>query len=165
MRLFRSRLPCHFYRTLPAAFAKTPPAGPDWIHEIKHDGFRIIARRDGKKVRLVTRNGYDFADRFPLIVEAIAALPVHSCVVDGEAIAVDETGLSVFGLIRYRGGPCATLCAFDLVEIDGEDLPATDRSAQGHPQGPITSTHAGIAFNEIRGRRPEPLPSCLHARL
>ena len=65
------------------------------IHEIKHDGFRVIARRDAAGVCLVTRNGYNFADRFSLIVEAIAALPASSCVVDGEAIAVDENGLSV----------------------------------------------------------------------
>ena len=58
-----------------ARLAKEPPAGPGWIHEIKHDGFRIIARRDAAGVRLVTRKGYNFADRFPLIVEAIAALP------------------------------------------------------------------------------------------
>ena len=45
--------------------AKEPPAGPDWIHEIKHDGFRILARRDAKGVRLFTRNGYDFTARFP----------------------------------------------------------------------------------------------------
>jgi bifunctional non-homologous end joining protein LigD len=82
--------------------AKRPPGGSGWIHEIKHDGFRIIAHRDADGVRLVTCNGYDFADRFPLIVEAIAALPARSCVVDGEAIAVDVNGLSVFDLIRYR---------------------------------------------------------------
>src|SRR5271169_693861 len=80
--------------------AKRPPTGPGWIHEIKHDGFRIVAHRDASGVRLLTRNGFDFADRFPLIVEAIASLLSGSCVVDGEAIAVDDKGLSVFDLIR-----------------------------------------------------------------
>jgi len=46
--------------------AKQPPAGPEWIHEIKHDGYRIMAERSRGRVRLYTRNGYDFADRFPL---------------------------------------------------------------------------------------------------
>jgi hypothetical protein len=82
--------------------AKEPRAGSDWIHEIKHDGFRILARRDARGVRLFTRNGYDFAVRFPRIVEAIESLPVRSCFIDGEAIVVDATGLSVFDLIRYR---------------------------------------------------------------
>jgi ATP-dependent DNA ligase len=76
--------------------AKQQPSGPGWIHEIKHDGFRIIAYRDGDSVRLITRKGYDFADRFPLIIDAIAALPARSCVIDGEAIACEENGLSVF---------------------------------------------------------------------
>ena len=81
--------------------AKEPPAGPGWIYEIKHDGFRIIAQPDAKGVRLFTRNGYDFTARFPKIVEAVASLPVRSCVVDGEAIVVDERGLSVFNALRY----------------------------------------------------------------
>ena len=54
------------YRTLPASPAKVPPSGPGWIHEIKHDGFRIMARRDAAGVRLITRNGNDFTRRFPL---------------------------------------------------------------------------------------------------
>jgi ATP-dependent DNA ligase len=54
---------------------KQPPAGSNWLHEIKHDGFRIMARKDGKGVRLYTRNGYDFVDRFPRIVEAASCLP------------------------------------------------------------------------------------------
>jgi ATP-dependent DNA ligase len=57
--------------------AKAPPSGPGWLHEIKHDGFRIMARRDGAGVRLITRNGNDFTARFPLAVEAVARLPAH----------------------------------------------------------------------------------------
>jgi len=74
-----------FRRTCPSIepclsrLANEPPVGPGWIHEIKHDGFRIMARRDGSRVRLYTRNGYDFADRFPRIVEAVKSLPVQSC--------------------------------------------------------------------------------------
>jgi bifunctional non-homologous end joining protein LigD len=49
--------------------AKEPPSGPGWIHEIKHDGFRIVARKEGDKVRLVTRNGHDFTERYPRIVD------------------------------------------------------------------------------------------------
>src|ERR1700723_3529924 len=93
--------------------ASEPPAGPGWIHEIKHDGFRILAHRRGHRVRLLTRNGNDFADRFPLIAEAIEALPVKSCVVDGEAIVYDGDGLAVFDLIRsHRSNAVAVLCAF-----------------------------------------------------
>jgi ATP-dependent DNA ligase len=82
--------------------AKEPPAGPDWIHEIKHDGFRILARKNGDRVGLITRNGYNFGNRFPLAVAAIAALPARSCLVDSEVIVCGDGGLSVFDLPRYR---------------------------------------------------------------
>ena len=122
MRLFRSRAPVTSFAPCLPRLAKTPPTGPDWIYEIKHDGFRIIARRDGEKVRLISRNGKDLTYRFPLAVQAVAALPVNSCVIDAEAIVSDSTGLAVFNLIRsYRNGPRATLCAFDLIEVDGKD--------------------------------------------
>jgi bifunctional non-homologous end joining protein LigD len=103
--------------------AKEPPAGPGWIHEIKHDGFRILARRDADGVRLFTRNGYDFAARFTGIVAAVESLAVRSCFIDGEAIVVDRDGMPVFDLIRYRQHDrAAVLCAFDLIELEGEDM-------------------------------------------
>jgi bifunctional non-homologous end joining protein LigD len=124
--------------------APKPPAGSGWLHEIKHDGFRILAHRDGSAVRLITRNGNDFAGRFPLIIAAVAALPARSCVVDGEAIACEKNGLSVFEMIRWRQHDNAvTLCAFDLLELDGEDLrrePIEVRKAT--PQGTIAPRDA-----------------------
>jgi bifunctional non-homologous end joining protein LigD len=132
--------------------SKEPP-GAGWIHEIKHDGFRIMARRDGKRVRLYTRNGYDFADRFPQIVEAISNLPVQSCFIDGETIVVDERGLSVFDLLRYRcHDHVAVLCAFDLIELNGDDLrplPIEDRKDRlGKLLHPARRSRAGIMLNE-----------------
>jgi bifunctional non-homologous end joining protein LigD len=103
--------------------AKEPPSGPGWIHEIKHDGFRIVARKEGDKVRLVTRNGHDFTERYPRIVDSIRSLPTKSCIVDGEAIVVNDDGLSIFDLLRYRRHDhAATISAFDLIEVDGTDL-------------------------------------------
>jgi bifunctional non-homologous end joining protein LigD len=103
--------------------AKVPPSGSGWLHEIKHDGFRILARRDRAGVRLFTRNANDFTDRFPFIATAVAELPVKSCLIDGEAIVCDENGLAVFDLIRrHRAGERAVLSAFDLLELDGKDL-------------------------------------------
>jgi ATP-dependent DNA ligase len=63
-----------------------PPTGPDCVHEIKHDGYRLIARRDPLSVgiRLLTRNGHDWASRYPLIVQAVNKLKVRSCLIDGE---------------------------------------------------------------------------------
>ena len=103
--------------------AKAPPSGPGWIHEIKHDGFRILARRDRTGVRLITRNGNDFTSRFPFIAMAVSKLSVRSCLIDGEAIVCDENGLAVFELIRrHDAGERAVLSAFDLLELDEEDL-------------------------------------------
>jgi bifunctional non-homologous end joining protein LigD len=120
-----SRLPNFIKPCLPLP-AKRPPTGPNWIHEIKHDGFRIMARRDATSVRLITRNGCDLTNRFPLIEMAVAALPARSCLVDGEAIVCDKSGLAVFDLMRgHRTIAGAVLCAFDLIELNGEDLRRT----------------------------------------
>jgi bifunctional non-homologous end joining protein LigD len=103
--------------------AKVPPSGPGWLHEIKHDGFRILAHRDAAGVRLITRAGNDFSGRFPFIAMAVGKLPVRSCLIDGEAIVCDVNGLAVFELIRRHGALAnAVLCAFDLLELDGQDL-------------------------------------------
>jgi len=103
--------------------AKAPPSGPGWLHEIKHDGFRILARRSGAGVQLITRAGNDFSPRFPFIAMAVKSLPARSCLIDGEAIICDETGLAVFDLIRgHRAVAGAVHCAFDLLELNGKDL-------------------------------------------
>jgi bifunctional non-homologous end joining protein LigD len=84
-----------------------------------------MARGDANGVRLFTRNGYNFAARFPGIAAAVESPSVQSCFIDGEAIVVDGRGLSVFDLLRYRRHDhVAVLCAFDLIELDGEDLRA-----------------------------------------
>ena len=130
--------------------AKEPPVGPDWIHEIKHDGFRILARREGGRLRLFTRHGTDFTARYPKIAAALASLPVRSCALDGEAIVVNKDGLSVFDLIRYRNHDhAAVLCAFDLTELDGKDLrwqPVERRKAM--LADVLRDIRDGIAFNQ-----------------
>jgi ATP-dependent DNA ligase len=113
----RSRPLADFIEPCLPRLADKPPAGPDWLHEIKHDGFRIMAERDGDRVRLLSRKGHDFASRFPLAAAAVAALSARSCIIDGEAIACDEKGLAVFDLIRrQQHGRAVALCAFDLLE-------------------------------------------------
>ena len=130
--------------------ADQPPAGPGWIHEIKHDGFRILAHRRGRSIRLITRNGHDLADRFPPAAEAIEVLPIRSCVIDGEAIVCNDSGLAVFDLIRGHGTNArAVLCAFDVLEVNGEDVrpdPIEDRKRR--LAGLLRLPHDGIALNE-----------------
>jgi bifunctional non-homologous end joining protein LigD len=106
-----------------AVASEGPAFRPGWIHEIKHDGFRILARRDSAGVRLITRAGNDFSSRFPFIAMAVGKLPVRSCLIDGEAIVCDENGLAVFDMIRRHGALASAVhCAFDLLELDGRDL-------------------------------------------
>jgi ATP-dependent DNA ligase len=128
-----------------------PPAGPDWIHEIKHDGFRIMARRDGAGVRLITRHGSDFTARFPLAAAAVAALPAHSFLIDGEAIVTNAKGLAVFDLIRHkRHGGDAVLIAFDLIELEGEDLRRLPIESRKRKLAKLVrGPHPGIVLNEF----------------
>ena len=113
-------------RVLPAGFvplclptkAQEPPSGTLWLHEIKHDGFRVIARKDGNR-----RPGNDLTHRFPLIVETLARLRSRSCIIDGEAVACDNKGMPSFDRIRYRRHDASVfLYAFDLIELNGDYL-------------------------------------------
>ena len=93
----------------------------------------------------MTRNGYDFTDRYPLIVDAIRSIRAKSCIVDGEAIVVDKAGLSVFDLISHRRHDhAATICAFDLIEVDmhAPTAPRTGFSAAAPPRGRFCRTNA-----------------------
>jgi bifunctional non-homologous end joining protein LigD len=104
--------------TLPAGFiapclptsARQPPRGPEWLIEIKHDGFQVIARKDGERVRLYSRPGNDLTYRFPLIVEGLARLRSRSCIIDGEAVACGADGIALFERIRCRGSTAACSC-------------------------------------------------------
>ena len=94
--------------------------------------------------------GINFASRFPQIVAALTVLPVRSCLIDGEAVVCIEKGLAVFDLIRgYRHNTKAVLCAFDLLELDGEDLRRTPIETRKLTlKSLLRSKHAGIAFNQ-----------------
>jgi bifunctional non-homologous end joining protein LigD len=116
-------------RKLPAGFIvpaqpierSATPAGEDWVHEIKHDGYRLIVRKDVADVRLYTRGGYDWTSRFPVIAESAARLKANSLTIDGEAVVIGPDGVARFDELRY-GNSVAVLYAFDLLEFDGEDL-------------------------------------------
>jgi bifunctional non-homologous end joining protein LigD len=133
------------------------PSGSQWLHEIKHDGFRIIARKTGAQVRLYSRPGNDLTHRFPLIVETLTGLRSRSCIIDGEAVCCDEDGMPNFDRIRYRRYDASVfLYAFDLIELNGDDL---RRDPLGVRKATLKSVLAkarpGIRFNEhIEGDGP-----------
>jgi bifunctional non-homologous end joining protein LigD len=154
-------------RTLPAGFVAPclptrgprPPSGPIWLHEIKHDGFRVIARKEDKRVRLYSRPGNDLTNRFPLIVEALARLRPRSCVIDGEAVACGPDGIALFDRIRYRRHDGDVfMWAFDLIELNGDDVRRDPLAVRKATLERILARAApGIRFNEHLDHEDGPL--------
>jgi ATP-dependent DNA ligase len=130
--------------------SKRPPAGDGWLHEIKHDGFRCIARKDGKRVRLYSRPGNDLTRRFIRIVEAMARLKARTCIIDGEAVACSPDGIASFDLIRYRRhDERVFLRAFDIIELNGDDLRREALvSRKATLQVALAGVRSGIELNE-----------------
>ena len=123
--LFDAPLPGWIKPCLPT-LVETPPVGPQWVHEIKWDGYRVSAYVADGKVTIRTRNGHDWTKRFPSIAAAAARLKVRSAVIDGEAVILDDQGRSSFAELQAdldkHGSDRAVLYAFDLLFLDGEDL-------------------------------------------
>jgi ATP-dependent DNA ligase len=126
-------LPAGFVIPAQPVLASKPPVGTDWVHEIKHDGCRMIVCRDGPTVRLYSRNAYDWTVRLAAIAAAAELIKARSFTIDGEAVVLGPDGLSRFEeLSRREAARTAILYAFDLIELDGEDLrrsPFLDRKA------------------------------------
>jgi bifunctional non-homologous end joining protein LigD len=99
------------------------PDSKNWIHEIKHDGYRLIVQREDKRVRLWTRNGHNWTDRYPLIVEAALRNRNSSFVIDGEAVLLGVDGVSDFnGLHSRKHDDEVQFYAFDMLVSEAEDL-------------------------------------------
>jgi bifunctional non-homologous end joining protein LigD len=126
-------LPAGFVIPARPVLASKPPAGTDWVHEIKHDGYRMIVHRDGPTVRLYSRNANDWTARLSAIATAARQIKAKSFTIDGEAVVLGPDGLSrLEELQRRTAAHAAILYAFDLIEHDGEDLrerPFLDRKA------------------------------------
>ena len=109
-----------------ATLAEAPPEGDEWLHEIKFDGYRLLARIEGGDVRLITRNRLDWTAKFPELARALAALPVESALIDGEVVALAPDGTSSFGALQdvlSRGDTAGLVFyAFDLLYRDDYDL-------------------------------------------
>jgi bifunctional non-homologous end joining protein LigD len=144
------RIPTGFIAPCLPTKATALPLGAVGVHEIKHDGFRVIARKDGSGAKLYSRPGNDLTHRFPLIVETLTRLRSRSCIIDGEAVACDENGIASFNRIGYRKhDDTILLYAFDLIELNGDDLrrdPLEVRKAT--LANVLAKAGPGIRFNE-----------------
>jgi bifunctional non-homologous end joining protein LigD len=121
------------------------PNGPEWFHEIKYDGYRLHVERDGERVRLITRAGYDWTKRYPWIVEAALKNRQKRFVLDGEAVVLSLDGMPDFNALHSgKHNDEVQFCAFDVLALDGDDLrnlPLSMRKAnlerllRGRPDG------------------------------
>jgi bifunctional non-homologous end joining protein LigD len=105
-----------------------PPVGPGWLHEVKHDGYRLLARKEADRVTLWTRYGTDFTDRLRGIAEGVGSLPVDNALIDGEAVVFRSDGHSDFAALRTRAArERASFVTFDLLSL-GAWISASARS-------------------------------------
>jgi ATP-dependent DNA ligase len=117
-------------RNAPAGFilpcrptvADRPPTGPGWVHELKHDGYRLQVHVQEGRVRLYTMNGADWSKRYPRIVEEAARIKGHA-IIDAEAVCLDKKGVAQFDLLHNRSNDDTALAlGFDLLALNGKDL-------------------------------------------
>lgn len=110
-----------FIRPCAPILRRLPPTGPEWIHEVKWDGWRLQAHKWFGAVRLYTRTERDVAEEFPLVIQAVRALKARSLILDGELIATDAAGKPDFHALRRRR-PVVLYVVFDILHLDGVDL-------------------------------------------
>jgi ATP-dependent DNA ligase len=134
---------------LPIVRAKAP-SGPEWIHEIKHDGYRLIVRRETKRVRIFTKRGHDWTGQFPWVESAIGSLRVSSITIDGEGCIAGKDGVTDFAKLHSRSYPeLVFLYAFHVLGLNGDDLrkePLEKRKAKLAKI--LRKADSGVRFNE-----------------
>src|SRR5215469_8786358 len=110
-----------------AKLVEKAPDGPDWLHEIKFDGYRMHARLDAGRVQILTRRGNDWTEKYPAIAKPISGLPAENGYIDGELCGVLPDGRTAFNLIQNAtdtGQGALIFFLFDLLHLDGENLMA-----------------------------------------
>jgi len=148
-------------RSQPLALAmvvESPPDGDEWLHEIKHDGYRIVARLAEGEVRLVSRNGKDWTKEFPQVARAVTRLPAGTALLDGEVAALLPDGTTSFQALQRRseGGTPLVYFVFDLLHLDGWDLRAMRLDARKEVlRRLLASAPPTLRFSDhVRGQGP-----------
>jgi bifunctional non-homologous end joining protein LigD len=116
-----------FRAPMKALLVRELPTGPDWVYEVKFDGYRALALKEGARVRLISRNGNDLTSRYGAVAEALRKMGAKEAALDGEVVAVDSQGRSQFQLLQAYQTPGAQrppllYYAFDLLNLEGKDL-------------------------------------------
>ena len=110
-----------FIKPMAPTLAKIPPAGPDWIHEVKFDGWRMQLHVDDDQAFLYSKNGTDYTKRFRALQPILQRLPVKNTIIDCELVACDESGMPCFKTLMELGNKAPALClwCFDLLHLNG----------------------------------------------
>ena len=139
--------PCHAIR-VPKA-----PSGPEWIHEIGRNGYRLQVRKDGESVQLFTNGGRDYSARFPLIRAAAQSLDVRTCSIDGEVVVEGENRIPRFGdLHRWKKNDRPIMYAFDLMELNEKDRASEISTCSRHSYfclSAFTSLHLHVRLSTL----------------
>lgn len=101
-----------------------PPTGPEWVHEVKFDGFRVQLHKDVDEVIIFSRNGHDLSRRYPDVRDAVMSLPCDKAIIDAELTACDSDGRPDFVGLMRRANSELCIWSFDLMRIDETDLRA-----------------------------------------
>jgi ATP-dependent DNA ligase len=143
--------PPQFVRPQLSQPVEKPPSGPQRLHEIKLDGFRMAARLDNGRVQLLTRTGLDWTDKYPSAMEALRSLNVKTAYLDGELCGVDDAGLPSFAHTQAAtdGERDAWLgyYAFDLLHLDGWDVSNLQLIAGKALLEPLLANEPDLQFN------------------
>jgi bifunctional non-homologous end joining protein LigD len=138
-----------------STLAAAPPSGSAWAHEIKFDGYRILARVEQGEVTLFSRNGNDWTSRMPTLAEAMRAIPAQAALLDGELVVLDARGVSDFQSLqdalgggRVRGRDRLVYYAFDLLYLNGVDVRGAGLAQRKALLGEVIA-HAPPAFSDV----------------
>src|SRR5580700_10214155 len=141
----------HFISPQLSQPVETPPSGPQWLHEIKLDGFRMAARIDNGRVQLLTRTGLDWTNKYPSVIAALANMRVKSAYLDGELCGVDEAGLPSFAQTQAategERGVHLVYYAFDLLHVDDRDVSTLQLIERKALLEPLVKDKPGLQFN------------------
>src|ERR1700733_10952712 len=133
-----------------------PPSGPQWVHEIKLDGFRMAARIDNRRVQLLPRTGLDWTNKYPSAIAALANVKVKTAYIDGELCGVDEAGLPSFAQTQAatdgERGVHLVYYAFDLLHLGGWDISNLQLIERKALLEPLVKDKPGLQFNGHEAR-------------
>ena len=149
-RAFAAHSADWFHPPVSASPCRQAPYWPGLLHEVKHDGYRVIARKDGGRVTIWSRHGTIFTDKLPKIAEAVCSLAAESALIDGEAVVLRPDGHSDFTALRTKAGSArACLVAFDILSLNGVDLRQRPIEERRAALAPLVARVDHVLFSDV----------------